>query len=279
MSVFLSHINEILLTAYGGLLLRAGAFMPCLWSLAGGKVLFPGDGAVLSLVLWLAVVMPFRNWGYMRLRTFASMPLRSRMSWGVCFHNGLVRVGRGVLYGLPFYFLVGSFYYEFHYVAFTSLYSFLKSVGGVFGGKVDLGVVLWLACILAALAVFVLLWKKDQYMDFRDITIMSAGRRPSRKDRLKNIAVDFALMLPSAALWALILAGHYMRGIDLKNGAFAAITSVFSQLREPIPGPDMLKMGLVLLFVHVPLAILRKTGDALVYFRAKKGEIGRRNRK
>ena len=279
MSNFLPHIVEILLTAYGGLLLRAAAFMPCAWSLAGGKVLFPGDGAVLSLILWLVAVMPFRNWGYMRLRKFASMPVRSSLTWVVCFRNGAVRVARGLLYGLPFYFLAGSFWYGYHFVDFKSYYSFLRSIGEVFGGKADLGVVVWLACILAALVLFVLLWKKDQFMDFRDITIMSAGRRPKRKDRLINIAKDFLLLLPSVVLWALILAGHYAAGVDLGNGALAAVQSVFSRIKEPIPGSVLLKMGLILVFVHMPLAIVRKTGDAQMYFKAKKRKLASEKRK
>ncbi len=274
MGAFLSHIDQILLMAYGGLLLRGIAFVPCAWTVLGGKLLFPGDGALLSLLLWLTAVMPLRNYGYTRLRQFADRPVEGALTYAACFRNGAYRVGRGMAYGLLFYFLTGTFYYGYHYVDFKTYYSFLKSLGALLGGKADLGLVLWAVCIAAALLLFVFLWKRDQHLDFWDITVPSSARGPRRPLRgtalLKNCARDLALLLPSAALWAWILWTHYAGGLDLENGAMAALRSFSTQIRRPIPGTVLLKMGLVLILVHVPLAVLRKTGDALDHFRAEK---------
>ena len=275
MGIFLAHLDEILLRAYGGLLLRGCAFLPALYTLMGGRLLFLGDGVLLSLLLWLFLVMPVRNAGYMRLRFFALGPLHRRLTYVDCLRNGMIRVGKGIGYGALFFLLSGLFYYEYHLVDFKSFYGLLKAIGSVFGGKADLGLVLWFLLIALSFLCYAFWWRRDLYLDFRDITrpLSVAGGKTPRFPQAGEWGLcvrNLLLLLPSVLLWGWIFWRHYAGEVDLNNGAMAALTSFSSMIRRPVPGTVLLKMGVVLVLVHMPLAILRKLGNAAHFFAAEK---------
>ncbi len=282
MKVYLEHLGEILLTALALTVLRVLALWPSAVLFLGGKT--SPWWAALGLCVYILAVWPLRGLGFMRLRAFTGGTLAGELTYPSLLREGLRRLGRGLLGCVPLMLLWGFMYYGFSKMDFKSWYSVLKSVGSVIGGKyIDSGyIVLYSGVLLFALAA-ALLWYRDMGSDFRDMSVpdtraerrqrLERGRKCAGA-RLRCAAVNILLALPSLCLWALILRSEYLGGISLDYGIQKALSDAAEAIREDISATALLRMALVLVVVHMPLAALRKTRNAVLWAGITEGADG-----
>lgn len=279
MKNYLAHTGEILITAVLGAALRIAALYPA------AAALFASDVGVVWIIAgalaYLFLILPSRVMCCARLRLFAGGALRGRLTYARCLDDALRRLGRALVWGLPALLLSAFWIYWRKVGNGKSLYYILKDVGAFFGGRVDLGYAVMLAALLVAYIVFAVGWWLDMEADFRDATVGDSKaerkrRRRARKrifgKRLSSCGINILFTLPSLALWGLILFRLYFGDIHFEYGLMAAGHDFSVALLKGIPGTAVLRMALVLLTVHLPLAIVRKIRNAEMIVKAAEGE-------
>ena len=114
MKTFFDNLGEILLTALALTALRIAALYPALAALLGGRTGFSvAVRAAAGLLFYLFAVIPARNFGYMRLRSFSSASSAGKAGYGRLLSSGAARLGRGLPWCVPAFFLMGLWYYGF----------------------------------------------------------------------------------------------------------------------------------------------------------------------
>ncbi len=277
MKTFFDNLGEILLTALALTALRIAALYPALAALLGGRTGFSvAVRAAAGLLFYLFAVIPARNFGYMRLRSFSSASSAGKAGYGRLLSSGAARLGRGLPWCVPAFFLMGLWYYGFSVMDLINWSrKVLKPLGAIFGGSSPEGTAALLGMILISALIAAAAWWLDMESDFRDMSLKDTRKeRKSRREarnrffsrRLGSAGINILLTLPSLCLWAFVLWQAFLKDIHFQYGAMNAATElarVLKNLRNKgIPGTVLLRMGLVLLTVHVPLAALRKTRNA-----------------
>ncbi len=275
MKTFLVNLWEILLTALALTVMRVAAFYPALSALLSGRAGISGAvPAFAGCLFYLFAVIPARNFGYMRLRAFSlASPSAGRAGYGRLLVAGCARLGRGLPWCVPVAFLMGLWYYGFYVMDFKNWYDgVLKPLGAIFGGSGVEGTAVLLFLILFSAAAAAVAWWLDMESDFRDMSLKDTrGERKRRRHarnrsfgrRLKSAGINILLTIPSLCLWALVLWQAYLKDIHFQFGVMNAATELARVLRNKgTPGTVLLRMGLVLFAVHVPLAALRKSRNA-----------------
>ncbi len=276
MKTYLDNLGEILLTALAGTVLRVLALYPVLrFLLEGSCTLSLALFAFAGLLLYLFGVLPLRSFGYMRLRTFSGGSLAAgRVGYGQCLSGGLSRLARGIPWCVPLFLLAGFWIYGFTVMYFQDWYMHvLKPLGALVGGLADAGTGVLLVLILLSAFAAALGWWLDMESDFRDLTVRDtrdkrrrrrAVRNGAIRQRLGSAGINILLTLPSIVLWAVILYRAYLVDIHFEYGLMNAAREMAGVLRRGASGTVLLRMGLVLFVVHMPLAALRKTRSALL---------------
>ena len=285
MKTFVHNLGEILLTALVLTAMRVAALFPAFASMLSGRTGFSGVfGAVAGFAFYLFAVIPARNYGFMRLRAFSlSSAPAGKAGYGQLLAAGAARLFRGLPWCLPALFMVGLWYYGFYVMDFKNWYdSVIKPLGAIFGGSGVEGTGVLLFLILCLLAAAAIAWWLDMESDFRDMSKKDtpAERKSRRKARnrafrrrLRSAGINILLTIPSLILWALVLWQAYLKDIHFQYGMMAAAQELARVLRNKgTPGTVLLRMGLVLFSVHVPLAALRKTRNAVLITDILEGE-------
>ncbi|MBR6707710.1 MAG: hypothetical protein IKI84_13705 [Clostridia bacterium] len=275
MKTFFDNLGEILLTAMALTVLRVAALYPALAALLSGRsgpagALWAGAG----FLFYLFAVIPARNFGFMRLRAFSLASHEAgKAGYGRLLASGAARLGRGLPWCVPVFCLMGLWYYGFYVMDFKNWYDgVLKPLGAIFGGSGVEGTAILLFLILFSAATAAAAWWLDMESDFRDMSQRDTrkelkSRRSARnrcfRRRLRSAGINVLLTLPSLVLWALVLWQAYLKDIHFQYGMMNAATELARVLRNKgTPGTVLLRIGLVLFVVHVPLAALRKTRNA-----------------
>lgn len=274
---FSRHFATILLIALGQLLLRAAALAPLFALVKGVKTPVLGNysafiWAGLSALLYLFLVMPLRYAGYGLIPRKALGMAKPQNWYGLYLVASLRRVGVGLLWGLPFIFAVGAWYYAFEYMEFPDFFKVLTTLGNVVGGSFDMGIIVWLLAIVVFGLVFAFGWWLGLPKDFVPMNDgVSAAFRLAAKLRRKNVGayllnalVNMLLTLPSLILFTGIVGLNYLEGLNFAGGAMQAAMQLMGKLSAPLSNTTLLYLGIALVLVHLPLCALRKVRSGVL---------------
>ena len=284
MKIYLEHLGEVLLTALIWAALRALALFFAVRCLSGGWGIL---WIVPGMLVCLFAALPQRVFSLMRLRRFAGGSVQGKLSYPVCLRAGLSRFLRGLVWCIPAAVFLGIWIYGFWVMYLPSFYPILKQIGAFFGGRVDTGTGVLLGCLLLTSAFAAVGWWLDLETDFRDATIPdSRAERQQRRlarnrsfgKRIVSCMINILLTLPSAALWLTVLVRRYFGDIHFHYGLMTAATELNDVIRDifrsGLSPTVLLRMVLILLLVHLPLAAFRKTRNAVLIMSVTEGKNG-----
>ena len=269
------HFGKVAVTTVVQVLVRVIALAPAVCALAGLKVPFFGayNTAVmvaLSAALYLFLVMP------LRVRAFQMVAVDGAgygaASYGTCVAAALRRVAVGLLWGLPFIASAGLWFYAFNGMEMPDFFKILTTLGNLVGGRFDAGIILWVGGILVFGLLFAYGWWYNMPKDYAPLdkgvqcAFKRAGKLRSKNGSkfVMNALVNMLLTLPSILLIAAKMAMHYVSSINLSMGAMAAAQQLMNALTEALPKETLIYLAVVVLLVHVPLCVVRKTRNAIL---------------
>ena len=193
-----------------------------------------------------------------------------------CLRMAVKRFGRGLLWGLPCFALVGGWCYGFWGMSFNKFGPIVKKISGFFGGEYyDLGVAVWMLAILIAAIVFFLGWNRGLTTDFTRISgredsrvfAVSAEVRKANIKRLRALTLSqFPFVLPSLIAWLAVLFLYARPSLSWQGSLMMLVTQVMTLMRTPIPGGTMSALLLIALCLYAPLAFFRKMRAAAVIY-------------
>ncbi|MBQ8081823.1 MAG: hypothetical protein IJ240_07985 [Clostridia bacterium] len=245
------------------MLSRVALMIP--WLIPVNQLSFEGKAAVhfgLTALIYILFVIPER---LLRCDQFNRMANAARPSYrlGQMYRVGMQRLLRVSPFLLPALFVIGLIYY----ILFSNMkaMSILKDIGAVFGSATgyDAG----LAILLIAGFLFILLsavfWHRDAPADYLGSfpVFRQVKKNPEKKRILKKASRKNCLLgLPAYVLWIGVTV--YM-GLRQDVGGGSLLSQVTNILYRVIPGifgnrEYWMYMGLILVFLYLPLWVLRK---------------------
>ena len=262
------HADRVMLITCLGLFLRAVAAVPCAAALlTEAKGITAALWILLTVLLWIFLVLPQRVAGRLSFRSMLGLET-AKTTYLERLGKGLRRAAYGLLFGLPFYVVIGLWYYGYNIVKFKVFYAFIRDLGAFFGGRVDTGVVVIGAVMLLSAAFYAFGWFLYMPDDFlppqaplRDArTLLKAHR----KAYCLNLLGNLLLLLPSLVLWAYFLIAYAKSSLSWSGGLFSLVQGVSELLKTPMPGSVVLRLLFVLVIVHAPLCAVRKARNAVL---------------
>ena len=256
------------------ILLRVVALAPIGAALAGLTCPIFGEktmlvAALMTAVLYLFMVMPLR---YLATQQVWKKQGCKGASYGTMLTAALRRVAVGLLWGLPFIASLGLWVYAFNGMDMPTFFSILTTLGSWVGGRFDAGIILWVGGIAVFGLLFAVGWWYNMPKDYANLSLgtkkafRQAGRMRAKKGfaYVKNAIVNMILTVPSLVLLMAIVGMHYVGSIKLSMGAMAAAQQLMTVITKPLPADTMMYLALALLFVHVPLCVIRKVRNAVL---------------
>lgn len=255
-------------------LVRAAALLPLALPMLTGQPLPLPGGAVWALtgLLYLLLVIPMRFHGGEILR-YLSGPQEKKPAGGKPYwfwlRSGLLRVGRGLLWGLPFLFCVGYFVYGHWHMPFPDMWAPVLAL--TLPGSA--------AIVLASALLFAYGWWRDLPMEYLPARHLAPGevlfftRRIRRRDGdllRKNTAVNMLLALPALAGFLAVLTPYVLGLLPASGDVQTLILSLQTLLRQPLPAGQTAALAAVYFALYVPLCLIRKLRSAVLVRRKTK---------
>ena len=280
------NFDQVSSVAIAQIVLRVLALSPLFLSSALGGKLPLWLSLAFALALYIALVIPMRFWAREKMRRLfytRNLPQRKRNPYEKWLKTGLLRYLRGILWGLPFlagflYFVIG--YKTLDAQTFEQPIHFLAMLLNGDPESPTGNVTLALVIIFGLLAVFGLLfaygWWRDLPLEYLPVRSLGAvkslhwSRRILKKYRgqmRKNTCVNFLLALPAAVGVGAVLVFYLISKVDFSLSSKVVFNLLLRTLRSPLPRPQLLELGAVLLVLYLPLWVYRKTRNAALMAR------------
>ena len=273
-----NHANEIVSVAAITVMLRVAVFVPVyLCGKFAGK-LPAWVGYVLAAAVYIAGVIPMRFWGREKMRRMVfsrHLNHKKKDVYKKWLKTGLLRYGRGMLWGLPF--LAGAVYFTVFRARLDvkTFWTPIQSLALIVGQEPNIGTGFTVALVLMLIfgLLFAYGWWRDlpfEYLPVRSlgaVKTMHWSRRilkNYRKEMRKNTAVNIALALPAWIGLGAALVPYVLESVDFSLSPDKMLSQMLRLLRSPLPTRVLVMMGDVVLLLYVPLWILRKTRNTVL---------------
>lgn len=236
--------------------------------------LLAADGLLSVLLLgcaalvWVFMLMPGRFMLGQMLRQDAD---KQKLPYIQAVMMGLVRLGRGLLYGLPVGFVLGWVLRQYHTVNGQEFGRMIKRFSWVLlkapeNTTPDVGMMGFLMVVLLLGMYFVLGWRQDMAMEYtkqsRSLRNKLSDARQVREKgegKLGRVSLVNALLMAVSfvAVAAVVLLSVWPQ-LQAADGLFALAQTALEMLDTPLPLGTLIAMALVYLMVCQPLCMLRK---------------------
>lgn len=235
-------------------------------------------GWVLTGLIFLAAVFPLRFWAGERLRFYSAphQPLwnggRAYAAW---LRAGLLRCGRGLVWGLPFCAGLLFFLYGMEYLPFPELGQIMQKFAQILGSEptVAKGLLVFAGLMALCLLLFLWGWRRDmpmEYLPARSLGAVNTCRLAARvrrrgKGRLFcNTLWNILLSLPALVGWAAVLLPYVRQEVRLTSNPLWTIKGIMTLMKQPLPAEQLGGIIAVLLLLYLPLCALRKMRNAVL---------------
>ena len=281
------NINGIAAVAAVTAALRIAVFLPLLLCVDFGGKLPMWMGYALAAAVYIAGVIPMRFWGREKMRRMVYSRHMNHKKAGIYkkwLKTGLLRYGRGIVWGLPF--LAGTVYFTVFRARLDvkTFWTPIQNLAVLVGQSpnISTGFTVSLILMLVFGLLFAYGWWRDlpfEYLPVRSLgpvkTLHWSRRilKKHRKEMRKNTLVNFFLALPAWIGLGAVLVPYALTGIDFSLSPEMVLSQMLRLLRSPLPESVLLMMGGVVLLLYVPFWILRKTRNtALIALLMRKND-------
>ncbi len=222
---------------------------------------------------YILVVMPARYFAAGQRTAWAIGEKRERFKYTNALGTGLLRLLLGLPWAAAFLFTASAFVYMFNYSDFTTFFKLLGTLGGIVGGRMDAGVLLWLGTIVLAAIVFIYGWWRGVPLDYQPVSRRSPGqayqhshhvRKTNRRSIIENGMKNALCYLPSLLLMAAVMLYYMLGEISFSNGAYAVVGKINTLLHQELPLWVWGAWGGILVLAHLPLMNYRKMCNAVL---------------
>lgn len=184
---------------------------------------------------------------------------------------GLVRLGRGALYGMPVLFVLGWVLNRYHAVNGQEFGRMIKRFSWILLQKpenttLDVGMIGFLVSVLLLGVYFILGFRQDMAMEYtaqpdtvRNMLSAARRARETGEKKLWRVSVINALLFLVAfvAVAAVVLLSVWPR-LEAADGLFALMQTALEMLDTPLSAGTLAALLLVYMLVCNPLYMLRK---------------------
>ncbi len=267
------NFNGITTVAMVTVALRIAALLPLRLCVGFGGKLPVWMGFIMCAAVYIAAVIPSRFWCREKMRRMVYSRHLNHSQKDVYkkwLETGLLRYGRGLLWGLPF--LAGVVYFTVFRsrLDVKTFWMPIRSLAVLAGQSpnIDTGFLVAMALMLIFGLLFAYGWWRDlpvEYLPARSLgpvkTLHWSRRilKKYRKAMRANTLVNFLLGLPAWIALGAVLAPYVMSCVDFTLGSEMVLSQVLRMMRTSVPRKMLLILAGVMLLVYVPLWLLRKT--------------------
>ena len=266
---------------------RLAAFSPLLAARSGLLPLPDWQAWTLVFPLYILAVIPLRFWARERLRRlFYTHRHHShhQSPWPKWLQCGLLRYGRGLLWGLPFLLGAGYFLYGKSNMSYTDMWQPIQNLAALIGKEPSIGVGAPIALALLALAALLFAWGwwLDMPAEYLHVRSLKAGevfrwsrhiRKNRRGEMIKTALGNALLSLPALIGAGAVLVPYVTEKVDFSLRSDLVFNLLLRLLRSPLPQKQVLALGAVFLLLYAPLFLLRKTRNAAFAARALREHV------
>ena len=195
---------------------------------------------------------------------------------------GLLRAGRGFLWGLPFVAGLGLFLYGMEYLPYNQLGRIVKGLSPpVLEPTALRGVMTISVLLLAFLLLFVYGWRRDQAMEYIDVRGLglrdalrrtAALRKAARGCMARHTAGQLLLTLPGIAGAAAVLVPYVKSNLRSGGDILAVLSRLLRLMKQPLPWAQLGLLAVALLLLYVPFCAARKLRNAALTAALDEGE-------
>ncbi|MBR6187074.1 MAG: hypothetical protein IKQ41_12550 [Clostridia bacterium] len=222
--------------------------------------------------VYIALVMPLRYWGREKIRRIfytRNQPSRAKQPYTRWMHCGLLRLGRGLLWGLPFlaglgYILIGK-----STLPYNEMWEPFRPLARLIGKEPDTatGILVGLALLCVFALLFAYGWWRD--LPFEFLPVRSLGRKHTlhwsrrimKKYRgrvIRATLFNILLCLPALIGYGAILVPYVMKNVNFSLSKDLVLNLTLRLLKTPLPAAQLWALGAVTLALYLPLCGIRK---------------------
>ena len=196
---------------------------------------------------------------------------KQKLSYNQAIKMGLVRLGRGLLYGIPVMFLLGWVLNRYHAVNGQEFGRMIKRFSWFLfrapeNTTPDVGLMGFFVPVMLLGLYFMLGWRQDMAMeytvytgDLRGKTLAARQVREKGEGKLWCVSlVHFLLFAAAFAAVAAVIMLSVWQQLKTTEGMMALMQTVFAMLDTPLPWNTLVALLLVYMLVCHPLCMLRK---------------------
>ncbi|MBE5783683.1 MAG: hypothetical protein E7329_10265 [Clostridiales bacterium] len=228
-------------------------------------------GAVLY-IFWLLPAR-FAMGERMRRMAVGKKAPEARKGYALLFKAGLMKLGRGILWGLPFLIGLSLFLYGMEYLPYNDLGKILQKFV-LFGEATSArGLIAVLLLLLLLLLAFAFGWRRDMAMEYLPVRklglkgmrqLTGKTRQRGRGKLLKNTCANFLFTVPAVAGCALVLLPYAQENMRSSSNMLRTVQSLLQLMKEPLPNIQLLWLAAVAAVLYMPFFLYRKMRNAVL---------------
>lgn len=189
------------------------------------------------------------------------------------FKAGLMKLGRGMLWGLPFLLALSLFLYGMEYLPYNNLGRILQKFVLVREPTSARGLIVVALLLLLLLMLFALGWRRDMAMEYLPAkklglkgmrSAAAQARRRGKGKLFQNSFINCILLLPAVAGWLLVLIPYALDNMRSSGNMLRTVQSLLNVLKEPLPFGLFVLLSLLSAVLYMPFFLYRKMRNAVL---------------
>ena len=272
--------RKIALLMLNQVLLRVVSLLPLIFFV--NKISFAFFPAwawlILTGLIHLFAVIPMRFYAGEKFRQYSGsnpVPASGKIPYGVWLRCGLLRCGRGLLWGLPFLVGIILFLYGMEYLPFNTLGGSIQQFATLLGREPSLneGLAVVFALLVIFGVIFALGWWRDLPMEYLPARILGSRgvnqyaqkvRARAQGMMAKNMLQNMLLSLPAMIGALAVILPYILDNIRVTSNKLMLLQGILRVIKSPLPGMQILLLVLVFLILYLPCCALRKMRNAVL---------------
>lgn len=282
-----THFGELIFILAVHLIVRLLVLAPLFtFGMVKGNRAADWAGVVLAALIYGALVIPLRFWSGEKMRRLffsRNQPPRGRIipykKWLV---TGLLRFGRGLLWGVPFLACAGYLVIGYNTLPFNVMWKPVQALAVLIGQEPNLkaGFPIAAVLLLVLAALFAYGWWREEaaeYLPARSLKPIQTihWARKIRKEHqsllIRNTLVNVLLTLPALLGFGAVLVPYVMKNVDFSLSDQMIVTQAARLLKTGMPRQTVVLLLLIFALVYLPLLMVRKMRIASLVGQLMKG--------
>ena len=222
---------------------------------------------VLGVLFFLLYLMPSRFYLGEVLWSLAAGKATVKERYLPFLKAGLFRLGRGILWGLPFMAGLSLFLYGMEYLPYNELGKVLQKFVLFGESTVARGLVIVLLLLLVLLLLFAFGWRRDmawEYLPLSQGGMVRKVRRQGKGKLMGNTAVNALFSLPALLGCLAVLLPYAQDNVRVSSNLLRTVQSLLQLMKTALPLTQTLWLLAVAAALYMPFFLYRKMRCAVL---------------